>query len=297
VIVGYGTVALDTVETPLGRAEGSLGGSAIYFAAAASLHRPVGILGVVGTDYPWGDLDALVARGVELGGLETREGRTMAWQATYGAEGERATATRRGVSRDGPPRVPGWFRGAELLFLGSTDPAHQAAVLEGVAPKGPVVLDTMGHWIEDRRDEVLALVARCRVVLVTASEAAALAEVGAGDAPHALLDRGPDWVVVKHGARGATAHADDERIHVPAVPGVTPVDPSGAGDAFAGGLVARLGPAPWTRDRMADALAHGAASAALAVSDFGIGGLVAADEAELARLAERARVESDAALD
>lgn len=291
-IVAFGTMALDTIETRAGAVAGVPGGSAVYFAAAASLLRPVAVLGVVGSDYPWPALDGLVARGVDLSGVERREGPTMTWKARYHAEmhGRETLESDRGVSESGAPSVPTAWRGAATLFLGSTDPELQRSVLDRVAPKGLVVLDTMEHWIRDRRDEVIALAGQCRVFLVNEAEAALLAgeaQPGNGDAGHiarGLLALGPEWVVVKHGAGGARAYSSSSALRVPAVPAVHPVDPTGAGDAFAGGLVARISESELLDEAtMTDGLLYANAAAALAVEGFGLGALNRARAKDLDR--------------
>lgn len=292
-VVGFGTLALDTVEVPAGRATGVVGGSAAYFAAAASLIGPVGVLGVVGSDFPWQSLEALEGRGVDLSGVERREGPSMRWHArVWGDLESRVTLeVDRGVSARGAPMVPPDWVGAPALFLGSTDPELQRAVLEGVSPSGLIALDTMAHWIEERPGALVPLVRRCHVLLVNEGEAASLAarwaprSSGAGLRRMAdgLLSLGPDWVVIKRGRRGAEAFARHGELHVSAAP-ATPKDPTGAGDAFAGGLVARLAQAA-TLDPVAmdEALSHGSAAAALALEAFGITALLRAGPEELAR--------------
>lgn len=273
-IVAFGTMALDSVETPGGRVIDEPGGSALYFAAAASLLAPVGLLGVVGSDYPWSALNPLLARGVDVEGIERRQGPTMRWRARYGSDlEERETiGTTRGVAESEAPAVPLSWRGAPTLFLGSTDPGLQNAVLERVAPTGLVVLDTMEHWIRERRAEVAELASRCDVLLLNEREAALLGgDHGEDEGAPTLLSLGPAWVVVKRGRRGAHAFSGGEALEVPAAAGGRVVDPTGAGDAFAGGLTARLhAAAALDRTAMEDALRHGSAAAALAVQDFGM---------------------------
>ncbi len=281
-IVAFGTMALDTIETPAGGVTRVPGGSAVYFAAAASLLRPVAVLGVVGSDYPWSALDGLVARGVDLSGVERREGPTMTWRARYHADmhGRETLASDRGVAASGAPSVPLAWRGAATLFLGSTDPELQRSVLDRVAPKGLVVLDTMEHWIRDQRDEVIELAGRCHVLLVNAAEAALLAgEAQAATTDprtiaHTLLAMGPQWVVVKQGPEGARAFSSSATLQAPAVRGTDPVDPTGAGDAFAGGLAARIsGSEHLDAATMADGLLCANVVGALAVEDFGVAAL------------------------
>jgi len=277
VILGVGTVALDTVETPMGSARDVPGGSALYFAAAASLLGPVAVVGVTGEDFPTEPLDRLAARGVDVSGIVRLPHPTFRWHARYDASGRREILSvhRGGIVRTAP-EVPTALRNPEQLFLGSTDPAVQKQVLERSGSPGWVILDTMPHWIRDSRGDLGALLPRVNVLLVNEEEVRLLGGVpDEAAAVGAVLSMGPSWVVVKRGARGACAYGAHDRVEVDAVAVEPVVDPTGAGDAFAGGLVASLaGRGSLSAAAMREALGVGAGMGARAVGAFSFEGLL-----------------------
>jgi sugar/nucleoside kinase (ribokinase family) len=281
VILGVGTVALDTVETPAGSVRDVPGGSALYFAAAASHLGPVAVAGVTGEDFPVGPLAALVARGVDVSGIARVPDPTFRWHARYDGSGRREilSAHRGGIERRGPT-IPPSLEGPDVLFLGSMDPVMQHRCLDQARAAGIVVLDTMSHWIRDRREELDALLARVDVLLVNETEARTLGGRREEEAAaEALRSLGPRWVVVKRGARGACAYRANGRVEVGAAPVEAVVDPTGAGDAFAGGLVMSLARGGGlSAEDMRDALGTGASMGALAVRAFSIEGLMEGGE-------------------
>lgn len=214
-VLGVGTFALDSVSTSGAAVSDAPGGSALYFAAAARLFGPVAVAGVVGRDFPRAPLEALAAVGVDVSGVSE--------------------------ALDPVPRVPEGLRSPAALFLGSTDPRVQAAVLDQMDEPAFVALDTASHWIEDRHEELVALLRRVDILVVNAEEAALLGGSKAPSLAAAAIRRlGPEWVVVKRGAEGAGAFGAAGEVLVPACRVGDTVDPTGAGDAFAGGLVASL---------------------------------------------------------
>jgi sugar/nucleoside kinase (ribokinase family) len=277
VILGVGTVALDTVETPTGSAREVPGGSALYFAAAASILGPVAIVGVTGADFPAEPLARLAARGVNVSGILRLPHPTFRWHARYDESGGREiVSVHRGAIVRTAPVVPTALRNPEILFLGSTDPAVQGQVLRQAGATGRVVLDTMPHWIEGARDVLEALLPRVDVLLVNEEELRLLG--GASDeatAAGAVRSLGPTWVVVKRGRRGARAYGEGGCVEVDAVAVERVVDPTGAGDAFAGGLVASLAGSPSLSGAdMRAALKVGSGMGARAVSAFSFQGLL-----------------------
>jgi sugar/nucleoside kinase (ribokinase family) len=277
VILGVGTIALDTVEAPAGSVRDVPGGSALYFGAAASILGPVAVVGVTGEDFPAEPLDRLAERGVDVSGIVRVPHPTFRWHARYDASGRRDVLSvhRGGVVRTAPV-VPPALRDPEILFLGSTDPGVQTRVLGQAGDPGRVVLDTMPHWIRDGRDDLEALLPRIDVLLVNEEEVRLLG--GAPDeaaAAEAVRAMGPTWVVVKRGARGACAYDARDRVEVDAVPVAPVVDPTGAGDAFAGGLVATLaGSVELSAADMRGALGVGTVMGARAVRAFSFEGLL-----------------------
>lgn len=272
-VLALGTVSLDTVESRGAVAHEVLGGSAPYFGAAARHSCDVALVGVVGDDFPEHLLGPLRASGIDVSGIEHRPGETFRWHARYNPDGSRETlGTNRERALRGVPPVAASARDPHALFLGSTHPATQAAVLDRAGTPGIVVLDTMIHWVRGHRDDFMAVAHRADVVLMAHDEAA---ELGRGDPQagvRALLDGGCEWVVVKRGARGATAFARDRMIFVSAAHPADIADPTGAGDAFAGGLVGGLASAPLD---MEGALRQAAALGSLAVETFSVDRLLA----------------------
>lgn len=276
-IVGVGTVALDTVETPAGSVRDAPGGSVLYFGAAASTRVPVAVVGVTGEDFPDEPLARLAARGVDTSGIVRFPLPTFRWHARYDASGEREihSVHRGGIVRE-VPTLPPSLRDPDILFLGSTAPAVQARILEEAGSVGTVLLDTMSHWIRESRPILEAILPRVDVLLLNEDEVHALGGESSEEATAAEVLRlfGPKWIVVKRGARGASAYGE-RRLTVEAVPVAGVVDPTGAGDAFAGGLAAVLSERGGISvAAMEEGLRYGAAMGARAVSAFSFEGLL-----------------------
>lgn len=273
-----GSVALDTIETPFGRIEDALGGSATFFSAAASLYCNVQLVGVVGSDYPIHDLGFLARRGVDLSGLERADGESFRWSGVYSYDlNSRDTLeTRLGVFADFQPKIPDGFRDSEWIFLGNIDPLLQLDVLEQVRAPRFVACDTMNFWISGRRAELLRLLERVDLLMVNDSEARELS----GD--HNLLraarwiqERGPQMVVVKKGEHGAILFTRDFVFFAPGYPLEEVFDPTGAGDAFAGGFVGYLARAASSDAvHLKRAMIYGSAMGSFAVEKFGVDRLV-----------------------
>jgi sugar/nucleoside kinase (ribokinase family) len=269
-----GSVALDTIETPFGRAERTLGGSATFFSAAASFFCPVHLVGVVGHDFPLGDLEFLKRRGVELSGLEMRRGESFHWSGVYNFDlnSRETIETRLGVFADFRPVIPDAFRNARWIFLGNIDPVLQLEVLDQVHSPELVVCDTMNYWIEGRRDDLLRLLERVDVLLVNDSEARELSgEFNLLRAARWIQAQGPDKVIVKKGEHGAILFTGDVIFFTPGYPLEEVFDPTGAGDAFAGGFVgylARVGAV--LPDALRRAVVYGSALGSFAVERFGV---------------------------
>ena len=242
-ILCVGSVALDSVETPFGRAERVIGGSAVYFTAAASQFTQVAVVGVVGEDYPLEELDFLRQRGADLSGIEERPGESFFWAGRYHFDlNTRDTLeTKLGVFADFQPKIPDSHRDARFVFLGNIDPALQHDVLDQVASPEVVVCDTMNFWIDGSRDALVDLLPRVRILIVNDEEVRQLAgEPNLLKAARWVQEQGPEIVVVKKGEHGAMLYADGWLFFVPGFPLEEVFDPTGAGDAFAGGFVGYL---------------------------------------------------------
>jgi sugar/nucleoside kinase (ribokinase family) len=238
-----GSVALDSVETPFGKADEVLGGSATYFSAAASHQGPVQLVGVVGSDYPVDRLEALRERRVDLSGLEKADGESFRWRGRYRHDLNSAETleTRLGVFSHFRPMLPDAFKSAQYVFLANIDPRLQLQVLEQVEKPKFVACDTMNFWIESRRGDLLELLGRVDLITLNDGEARQLTEqANLVQAARWILARGPKTVLIKKGEHGAFMFTHDSIFYAPAFPLEAVFDPTGAGDSFAGGFMGYL---------------------------------------------------------
>jgi sugar/nucleoside kinase (ribokinase family) len=289
-----GSVALDSIFTPFGETADALGGSAVYFSVAGSLLHPVKVVGVVGRDYPVRELEQLAGRGIDWSGVEQADGESFRWKGkySYDLQSRETLETRLGVFADFQPKIPGAFRSAQYVFLGNIDPELQLGVLTQVQRPRLVVCDTMNYWIQGKRPALLDLLARVDVLMVNDSEARELS----GDwnihrAGRWILARGPQRVVIKQGEYGALLIEPSRTFYVPAYPLETVFDPTGAGDAFAGGFMAYLArTGSLAEDNIRRAMVYGAAMGSYAVEQFGIRGF---ESIELTDVERRVRAFQD----
>ncbi len=292
-ILCVGSVALDSVETPFDAAERVLGGSAVFFTAAASLFSEVQVVGVVGDDYPLAELDFLSARGADLSGIESRPGESFFWAGRYHFDlNTRDTLeTRLGVFADFQPRIPESFRGARYVFLGNIDPVLQLDVLDQVEAPEVVACDTMNYWISGSRDALLELLTRVHILLLNEEEVRQLAgEHNLLKAARWVQDQGPEMVVVKKGEHGAILFADHWLFFVPGFPLEEVFDPTGAGDAFAGGFLGSLARSgSMTPDDLRRAMVYGSVMGSFVVERFSVGRLIDLPTAEIEERVARFR--------
>jgi sugar/nucleoside kinase (ribokinase family) len=271
-----GSVALDSIFTPFGETADALGGSAVYFSVAGSLLHPVEVVGVVGNDYPVAELERLAARGIDWSGVEHAAGESFRWKGkySYDLQSRETLETRLGVFADFQPKLPEAFRSAEFLFLGNIDPELQLGVLSQVRQPKLVVCDTMNYWIQSKKPQLLDLLSRVDLLMVNDGEARELS----GDwnihrAGRWILAHGPKRVVIKQGEHGALLIEPTRTFYVPAFPLENVFDPTGAGDAFAGGFMAYLArTGSVSEDNIRRAMVVGATMGSYAVEQFGIRG-------------------------
>jgi sugar/nucleoside kinase (ribokinase family) len=271
-----GSVALDSIYTPFGETADALGGSAVYFSVAGALLSKVNVVGVVGNDYPVAELERLSARGIDWSGVERADGESFRWKGkySYDLQSRETLETRLGVFADFQPRLPKAFLGARFVFLGNIAPELQHSVLDQVASPTLVVCDTMNYWIQSKKPVLMDLLRRVDILMVNDSEARELS----GDwnihrAGRWILAHGPKRVVIKQGEFGALLIEPGRTFYVPAFPLEEVFDPTGAGDAFAGGFMGYLARAGQTdSDHLRRAMVYGAAMGSFAVSQFGIRG-------------------------
>lgn len=271
-ILVVGSVALDSVRTPYGSAENALGGSASYFSFSASHFAPVSLVAVVGRDFPDEHRELFRSRQVDLSGLETADGETFRWRGEYMAElGHAHTLeTKLNVFSAFQPKLADLHRDADFVFLANIDPELQLHVLQQVRDPKVVISDTMDYWIARKPDRVLDVLREVHVAMLNEEEARALAgETQIVRAADRLLEQGARAVIIKKGEHGAYYQSHEERFIAPAFPVETLVDPTGAGDSFAGGFLGWLSRSGRRDgDAMRQALVCGAAMASIAIEGF-----------------------------
>ncbi|KPJ57972.1 MAG: sugar kinase [Planctomycetes bacterium DG_58] len=269
-----GSIALDSVKTPYGEVTDVLGGSAVYFAYAASFFAPVRVAGVVGDDFPEEHLDELSRRNVDVSGVGRTRGKTFRWRGSYeGAMNEAETlSVELNVLGEFDGKLPDGFLDSEYIFLANGPPALQHKVVDQVTSANLIVADTMNHWIRDTRDELAALLRRVDAVVLNAGEARQY--TGEHNLPRAgrkLLEEGPTFVVIKKGEHGALLVTEDGFFAVPAYPSADVTDPTGAGDSFAGGMMGHLAQVNDTSTaELRRALLYGTVVASINVEDFSL---------------------------
>jgi sugar/nucleoside kinase (ribokinase family) len=276
-VVCVGSVALDSVKTPFGEVREALGGSAVYFAVAASYFTEVAVVAVVGTDFPEKHVHLLEGHGIDTSGLEIKDGKTFRWAGAYGYDlNDRDTIeTRLNLFDDFRPRIPEHLTSSDYVFLANIDPALQLEVLEQVSRPALAACDTMNFWIEGKRADLLETMKRVDTIIMNDSEVRQLAgEPNLISASRRVLDLGPDMVVVKKGEHGAFLLSAEGYFSAPAYPLESVFDPTGAGDAFAGGFMGHLGR---SKDlggaNIKRAIIYGTVMASFCVEEFSVAGM------------------------
>jgi sugar/nucleoside kinase (ribokinase family) len=239
-ILVVGSVAFDSVETPFGKADEVLGGSASYFSASASYFAGVRLVAVVGDDFPDEHIKSLSGRGVDLKGLRKVPGRTFRWKGRYEYDLNQAHTldTELNVFSSFNPDIPETYRDTPYVFLANIDPELQIKVLEQVRSPRLVACDTMNFWIEGKPDALRRLLKRVELFVINESEAREFAgEASIVKAAREILKLGPKSLIVKRGEYGAIMFNGTSVFYAPAYPLEEVFDPTGAGDSFAGGLM------------------------------------------------------------
>jgi sugar/nucleoside kinase (ribokinase family) len=285
-IVVVGSVAYDTVITPYGRADDTLGGAATFFSVAASYFCPVQVVGVVGDDFSDADLEVFRARGIDTQGIARRPGRSFRWGGEYSWNlNERETLfTELNVFEEFDPELPPSYCGASHVFLANIAPELQLSVLNQVTAPRLIALDTMNYWIEGSRDALGEVLKRVDILVINDEEARQLADnYNLVKAAENILEMGPTAIIIKRGEHGATAFLGDEIFTVPGFPLRDLADPTGAGDTFAGGFMGHLahsgehGP-----DGLRRAIVAGSVMASFCVEGFSLDGIRDLDQETIA---------------
>ena len=274
-LVVVGSVALDTVTTPFGKVTEALGGSATYFAYAASFFAPVHVVAAVGEDFPREHLDLLSHRGVGIEALAVLPGKkTFRWTGEYGFDLNEARTldTQLNAFAEFKPSLEARQRAAPFLFLANIDPDLQLDVRRQMANPLLTALDTMNFWIEGKRESLLRVLREVDVLIINDAEARMLAgEPNLVKAARAIIELGPRVVVIKRGEYGSVLVSDGEFFFAPAYPLENVFDPTGAGDTFAGGFMGYLAQRGLTdRASVRRAMVFGAVMASFAVEDFSL---------------------------
>jgi sugar/nucleoside kinase (ribokinase family) len=271
-----GSIAFDAVTTPFGSRERMLGGSAVHFALAASFFDVVHVVGPVGDDFGDAEYDVLRGRGVEISGIErVAGGRTFFWQGEYGWDlnDRRTIETRLGVFADFEPKLSDEARRADVLFLANIQPDLQRRVRQQCRDARFVGLDSMNLWIETARDSLIETIELADCLLVNDAELRELTrEPNLVRAARRVRDWGPRVVIAKQGEYGAAMITDEGFFALPAFPLETVVDPTGAGDCFAGGFMGYIAAhqGELDHDLLSRAMAYGTALASFNVEEFGV---------------------------
>ncbi|MBI1338271.1 MAG: sugar kinase [Phycisphaera sp.] len=243
-LIVTGSIGIDSIETPIGNALQVLGGSAIYFAAAASYFAPVRLVAAVGEDFPEEFLKTFRGFKVDLTGLEQRKGsKTFRWHGRYHNNmNDRDTlSVELNVLAEKLPGVPDAYRDSRFVFLANTHPAGQLELLEQFPRRALVVADTMDLWIENEKKTLLELLSKIDGLVLNDSEAHLLTgKTNIVRAAEAIIALGPKFVVIKKGEHGAFLMHRDGMVALPAYTAKDVVDPTGAGDSFAGGMMGHL---------------------------------------------------------
>jgi len=290
-ILVVGSLAFDTIETPFGKADKVLGGSAVYFSVAASFFTEVFLVGVVGKDFPESHLNILRERSIDLRGLKQEDGATFHWEGRYGYDLNEAHTldTKLNVFEKFSPDIPEAYRDLEYVFLANIDPELQLKVLKQVHKPKVVALDTMNFWSENKPDALKETIKLVDILIINEAEARELAkEYNLVKAARVISSFGPKSLIVKQGTYGALLFTNSSIFSAPAYPLEITLDPTGAGDSFAGGFMGYLAKCQYLHDvGIRQAIIFGSVMASFCVEQFSVDRLRILTDQEIAsRFAE-----------
>ena len=273
-ILVVGSVAFDSVETPFGRGNDILGGSATYFSTAASFFTGVQLVAVVGEDFPVEHRDFLAARNIDLAGLQVAPGRTFRWKGRYGFDLNEAQTleTQLNVFEGFRPVLPENFRDTEVVFLANIDPELQLEVVRQVRRPRVIACDTMNFWIAGKREALLRTLGQVDILIINEGETRQLAnQANLVKAARTILALGPKTLVVKRGEYGVLVFGEHSVFSIPAYPLEEVFDPTGAGDTFAGGFIGYLAATGnFSEATIRKATVFGSVMASFTVEDFSL---------------------------
>jgi sugar/nucleoside kinase (ribokinase family) len=287
-ILVVGSVAFDSIETPFGKRDRALGGSATYFSVAASFFTPVNLVGVVGNDFTYEDMKVFEGRKIDTSGLvRIPDGKTFHWSGAYGFDLNVAQtrATELNVFADFKPELPQAFRDSQDVFLANIDPELQLEVLEQVKKPRVIALDTMNYWISSKKDALERVLRKVDLLVINEGEVRQFTgEVNLVKGARQILELGPKTLVIKRGEYGVLMITKSKIFAAPAYPLESVFDPTGAGDTFAGGFLGYLSSCGEIHDgEMRRAIVFGTVVASFNVESFSLDRLREISRADIQR--------------
>lgn len=274
-----GSIALDTIETPYGKAEYILGGSATFIATAASyFSKDIRLVGKVGYDFPIAEIEFLKSKNIDISGLEvSKTQKTFHWHGVYHNDMNNRTSITTDLNAlgDFDPVIPESFRDSEFVCLGNVDPFIQMRIIQQINKPKLLMVDTMNFWIEGKWNELMKVLKHASVLVINDSEARLLTGVNnLIEAARKIFELGPEIIIIKKGEHGAMLFTKDSLFVIPSYPTEKVIDPTGAGDSFAGGFIGWL-------DRTKDlgienlkvAIVFGTVIASLTIEQFSLEGI------------------------
>jgi sugar/nucleoside kinase (ribokinase family) len=271
-IVVVGSIAYDSVETNRGKVENALGGAALYFAHSASFFSKVNMVGVVGSDFDLHQISYLKDKGVDISGIEVVEGKTFRWGGRYhkNMNSRDTLFTELNVFGDFQPKIPAPFKQSDIVFLANIHPDLQLDVLNQVEKPKSVIMDTMNFWISGSRKSLVKLLKKVNILIINDEEAKELAETdNLINATRIIRGMGPQTLIIKKGEHGALMFHEQSVFAAPAYPLEDVVDPTGAGDTFAGGVVGYLDKSQnFSDESLRKAIVYGSIMASFTCEDF-----------------------------
>lgn len=283
-IVAIGTIGLDTTYTPTRSATEVLGGSAAYFSLASSFFYPTGIVGVIGTDFPE-KYQKILNKKVDLRGVQVQKGRTFRYISKFGVDFNKRTTiqTELNVLEQFQPALVDDYLTAEYLYLGNIDPDHQLMVLEQASHPKLVAMDTINLWIDTKREQLMKVISKTQILLINNEELRLLSgRNNLVKGSQQALEWGVRYVVVKKGEHGALLSTKTKVFPSPAFPVSEVIDPTGAGDAFAGGFLGHIARKQELNEKtLKEAIGYGHVMGSYVVEDFSVNRLLTLSRAEI----------------
>ncbi|MED5578404.1 MAG: PfkB family carbohydrate kinase [Nitrospinota bacterium] len=270
-LLAVGSMAIDSVKTPFGERSESIGGSATYFSISASFFTDVSLVAVVGSDFPETELEFLESRNIDLSGVEISDGKTFRWKGEYHQDMNVAHTldTQLNVFQNFKPKIPEKYQDIDYLFLANIDPDLQISVLDQVRTPKLVACDTMNFWIEGKKDSLMKIIHVIDVLIINDAELCSLAdEKNILSAAKKIKKLGLNTLVVKRGEFGAILFHEGEIFAIPAFPIEDVIDPTGAGDTFAGGFMGFLALNGMGRNNVRNAVVYGSVMASFNVQSL-----------------------------